>query len=178
MRRIPYLFCLMLLMAPAAAKAQSFEVYGSGGPVINDPGSSFAVGAGIGAGSRLTILFNLERTHVPTRTRFDQNVYSASRGGTILLGTAEVRFAFLGRGRLGPFALAGIAAGVSKPNVNEIFPTPITNDVRAIFFGGGIDVPINTALSVFADARLTGGLEGYDGMIAIAPVRAGMTWRF
>lgn len=45
------------------------------------------------------------------------------RGGTLLLGTAELRFAPLGRRRWGPFALAGVAAGQSRRNVNEISPT-------------------------------------------------------
>ena len=89
-----------------------------------------------------------------------------------------MRFAPFGRGRVGPFALAGIAAGVSRPNVNDVFPDPVTNDVRAFFFGGGIDVPFGDRLSLFADARMTVGTEGYDGIVAVAPLRAGVAWRF
>ena len=95
-----------------------------------------------------------------------------------MLGTGEVRFAPFGRGRLGPFGLAGIAGGVSHPNVNDVFPTRVTNEVRALFLGGGIDVPLSDRLSIFADARMTVGAGGTEGIVAVAPLRAGVAWRF
>lgn len=172
------LLFLLLLLPPNLANAQSFGLYGSAGPTITDAGHSFAAGAGFSPTSRLSFVFSFERTHLSRRTTRDRDTVSNFRGGTLSLGTAEVRFAPFGRGRVGPFALAGIAAGVSRPNVNDVFPDPVTNDVRAFFFGGGIDVPLGDRLSVFADARMTVGTEGYDGIVAVAPLRAGVTWRF
>ena len=178
---MPYirvLLFLILLLAPVVANAQSFGLYASAGPTITDAGNSFAAGAGFSPTSQLSFVFSLERTHLSSRTIRDRNTVSNFRGGTLLLGAAEVRFAPFGRGRVGPFALAGIAAGVSRPNVNDVFPDPVTNDARAFFFGGGIDVPLADRLSVFADARMTVGTEGYDGLVAVAPLRAGVAWRF
>ena len=48
----------------------------------------------------------------------------------------ELRVSLFGRDRITPYALAGFAAGRSGPNVNDIFPTPVVNDVRAPFAGG------------------------------------------
>ena len=172
------LLFLLLLLSPNLANAQSFGLYGSAGLTITDAGHSFAAGAGFSPTSRLSFVFSFERTHLSSRTGHDGNVVSNFRGGTLLLGTGEVRFAPLGHGRVGPFALAGIAAGVSRPNVNDVFPDPVTNDVRAFFFGGGIEVPLGDRLRLFADARMTVGTEGYDGIVAVAPLRAGVAWRF
>jgi hypothetical protein len=175
---IRVLMLMILLLAPGAANAQSFGLYGSAGPTITDAGNSVAARAGFSPTSRLSFLFSFERTHLSSRTSRDGDTVSNFRGGTLFLGTAEVRFAPFGRGRFGPFGLAGIAAGVSHPNVNDVFPTRVTNEVRAFFLGGGIDVPLSDRLSVFADARMTVGAEGTEGMVAVAPVRAGVAWRF
>ena len=95
-----------------------------------------------------------------------------------MLGSVELRFAPLGRDRMGPFALAGFAAGASRPNVNDIFPTPVTNGARAAFAGGGLLVPLGQQFAIYADARMLFGVEGTDGIVAVAPLRAGVTWRF
>ncbi len=105
-------------------------------------------------------------------------VTSAFRGGALTLGTGEVRVGLLRQNRIGPYGLAGFAAGVSRPNVNDTFPEPVTNGVQAIFFGGGVHVPIGERLSAFADARLLLGEEGDDGIAAALPIRAGLAWRF
>jgi len=65
----------------------------------------------------------------------------------------ELRVTPLGRDRVGPYGLIGLAVGVSRPNVNERFPDSVTNDARAIFFGGGIHVPLKERISLFADGR-------------------------
>lgn len=178
MPSIGVLLFVILLLSPGVASAQSFGLYGSAGPTLIDAGHSFAAGAGFSPASRLSFVFGFERTHLSSRTTRDRDTVSHFRGGTLFLGTAEVRFAPLGRGRVGPFALAGIAAGVSRPNVNEVFPDPVTNGARALFFGGGIDVPLGDRFSIIADARMTVGVEGYDGVVAVAPLRAGVAWRF
>lgn len=178
MRTIPVLMFMMLVVSPNVANGQSFELYGSGGPTITDAGNSFAAGAGFSPTSRVAMVFNFERTHIASRTSRDRDVISNFRGGTLFLGTAEVRFAPFGRGRFGPYGLAGVAAGVSRPNVNDIFRTRVTNQVRAVSFGGGVHVPLSERISAFADARMLIGAEGNEGMVAVAPVRAGLAWRF
>ena len=92
---------------------------------------------------------------------------------------AALRVTLLGRDRVGPYALAGMAAGVSRPNVNELFPSRITTEVRGPFFGGGIQVPLRNRVTLFADVRmmLVIGKEA-DGLFAVAPVRAGIAWHF
>lgn len=172
------LIFLAILVCPALANGQSFELHGSAGPTITDAGNSLAAGLGFSPNSRLTLAFDFERTHLATRTSRDGTTTSTFRGGTLLLGTAELRYAPLGRGRVGPYGLAGFAAGVSHPNVNQMFPTRVSNHVRAMFAGGGVDVPITEQIAVFADARIMFGAEGSEGIVAIAPVRVGFAWRF
>ena len=66
---------------------------------------------------------------------------------------------------------------MSRPNVNTAFPDPVANDVRAIFFGGGIHVPVKERVSIFADGRMMVGSEAGE-LLAVAPMRAGVAWRF
>jgi hypothetical protein len=169
---------LILLVAPAVANGQSLELYGSAGPTITDTGNSFAAGAGFSPTSYLALVFTFERTHLSTRTRRYDNVASSFRGGTLFLGTAEVRYTPFRRNRVGPFALAGLATGVSRPNVSEIFRDAVTNHVQAFFVGGGVQVPVGERITVFADARMLVGAEGREGMVAVAPARVGLAWRF
>lgn len=178
MRVIKGLGLLIMLVLPAAANGQSFALYGSAGPTITDKGNSFAVGAGVSATSRFDFVFSFDRTHLSSRTSREGDVVSHFRGGTLQLGTAEVRFMPFGHARVGPFALAGAAAGVSRPNVNEVFPNRITNGVRAVFFGGGINVPFGERFALVADVRMMAGSEGLEGVVAVAPVRGGIVWRF
>ena len=176
---IRVLSCTVLLaVCPTVARGQSVELYGSAGPTITDVGHSVAVGVGVSPTSRLTLAVSVERTHLVSQTRRDAGSVSSFRGGTYLLGSAELRFAPLGRDRVGPFAVAGFAAGVSRPNVNEVFPTPVTNAARAVFGGGGLLVPLGQRLTAFADVRMLVGAEGSEGIVAVAPVRAGVAWRF
>ena len=178
MRIIPGVVLLLFLILPAPAASQSFLVHGSGGPTLVDAGHSLAVGAGFSPASHVTLLFDVERTHLSSRVRSDgRGGVSAFRGGTVTMGTAELRVTLLGRNRITPYGLAGFGAGVSRPNVNEIFPEPRTNGVRAIFFGGGIHVPLRQQLSLFADARVMVGAEAGE-LLAVAPLRAGLAWRF
>jgi hypothetical protein len=69
---------------------------------------------------------------------------------------------------------AGVAAGVSRPHVNEIFATPARNNARTVFGGGGLLAPV----SVFAEARMLFGVEGSEGIVAMVPVHDGLIWRF
>ena len=88
-----------------------------------------------------------------------------------------MRFAILGRHRVGPYVLTGLAAGVSRPNVTRIFPTPVTNEVLASFFGGGVLVPLGDRLAVFADARMMLAV-GKEELLGLVPIRGGIAWHF
>jgi hypothetical protein len=175
---MPVLVSAFLLICPQAARGQSFELYGSAGPTIADAGNSVAAGLGGSPTSRLTVLASVERTHLSTEVRREPGSISYFRGGTYLLGSGALRFAPFGHGRVGPFVLGGFAAGVSRPNVNDAFPTPVTNRAGAVFAGGGLLVPIGARVNAFVDARMMFGVEGTDGIVAVAPVRAGLAWRF
>jgi hypothetical protein len=72
----------------------------------------------------------------------------------------------------------GAARGVSKPNLNAAFPNAVTNDAGAVFFGGGISVPLGDRLGLFSDVRIMIAAEGTEGIIGVVPLRAGLAWRF
>ena len=178
MRVIRGLILLLCLASPSFAAAQSLTLHGSAGPTLVDRGYSFAGGIGYSPTSVLTVLFDVERTHLSSRLSSDgRGGFSGFRGGTLTLGSAHLRVTPFGRDRVGPYGLAGFAAGVSHPTVNETFANPVTNDVRAIFFGGGIHVPLQERLSLFADGRIMIGAEAGE-LLAVAPIRAGVAWRF
>jgi hypothetical protein len=169
---------VFLLLLPVPAKAQSIAVQGSAGPTLSDGGVSLAAGIGFSPISRVTLLAQVERTEIFSRFRDDgRGSRSAFRGGTVTLGTAEVRAALRGRDRWSPYVLGGFGVGVSRPNVNETFPDRVSNTARVIFYGGGVHVPVRDRLSVFADARVMIGDEAGE-LLAIAPLRAGLTWQF
>jgi hypothetical protein len=169
----------LVLFLPGLANAQSLEVYGAAGPTLKDAGNSVAIGAGFSPHSRITLLFNFERTHLSTRISTDDHgVTSRFRGGTLLLGSAELRIVPFGRHRLGPYGFVGLAKGVSRPNVNADFPNRITNDVTAGFAGGGLQIPLGEKVVLFGDVRMTLGAEGVEGIVAVVPLRAGIAIRF
>jgi len=178
MRAIPVVV-LLLMVSPQVADAQSFEVHASAGPIITDGGYSVAAGAGFSPTKHLTAAFNVERTHLSSRTTSDgRGGVSGFRGGTLVLGSGELQVTPLGHNRVGPYGLVGFAAGVSHPNVTATFPDRVTNSAAALFFGGGIHVPVSERLSFFADVRMMIGAEGPEGIVAIVPVRGGIAWRF
>jgi hypothetical protein len=177
MRLIPALTLALGLGAAAQAHAQSAMLHASGGPTLVDRGYSLAGGAAWLPLSRLSVGVSVERTHLFTRVRGDGRSTSAFRGGTLTVGTAELQLSLFPRARWTPYLLAGGAAGRSRPNVNATFPAAVTNDVRAVFAGGGIHVPLGANLAVFADARMMVGDEANE-LLAVAPLRAGLSWRF
>ena len=168
----------LLLASPCIASAQSFELQGSAGPTLVDAGYSLAGGIGFSPTSHLTVQFDAERTYLSSRLSSDgRGGVAGFRGGTLTLGSAQLRVTPLGRDRVGPYGLVGFSVGVSRPNVNEAFPDSVTNDVRGIFFGGGIHVPVKERVSIFADGRMMVGSEAGE-LLAIAPIRAGVALRF
>ena len=178
MRVIRGLIFLLCVAIPCIARAQSFTVQGAAGATLVDSGYSLAGGIGYSPTSRLAVLFDVERTHLSSRVSSDgRGGFSSFRGGTLTLGSAQLRVTPFGRDRVGPYGLVGFAAGVSHPTVNEMFRNPVTNDVRAIFFGGGIHVPLQERLSFFADGRMMIGAAAGE-LLAVAPIRAGIAWSF
>jgi hypothetical protein len=182
--RTPVPVILLLLSAfflrpPALASGQTFSAHVSAGPTVTDAGYSFAGGLGFSPAARVTLAANVERTHLFSRSTSDgRGGFSSFRGGTLTLGSAELQVAPRGRNRVGPYGLVGFAAGQSRPNVNATFPNPVVNEARAVFFGGGVIAPIGERLSIFIDARMMIGAEGIEGIVAVAPIRAGIGWRF
>ncbi|NOT25009.1 MAG: hypothetical protein HOP16_02800 [Acidobacteria bacterium] len=175
---MPGLLVFLLVGYPSAAHAQSFAVHASAGPTLIDSGYSLAAGVGFFPDSPLAILVGVERTHLSTETSAEgRDSFSTFRGGTLTLAAAELRVAPFGRDRVGPYGLVGFAAGRSRPNVNAQFPESVTNDVRAALFGGGLYVPLGARASLFADGRLMIGSEGGE-LLAVAPIRIGLAWRF
>ena len=177
LRIIPAFATLLFALSSGVATAQSVVVNGSAGPTMVDSGYSVAGSVGFAPTSHLTLLLNLERTHLFSRVTRNERGGSSFRGGTTTLGAAELRVSLLRRDRVTPYGLVGFAAGVSQPNVTGTFRDRVTNDVRATFFGGGIQVPLRDRLSLFADARIMVGAEA-DELWAVLPVRAGITWQF
>lgn len=145
------------------------------GPTLTLVGGGNVLSAAFGysLGSRLELLLNVERNHVPF-----QLYGSSTRGGTLTFVSGEVRFALRPAGRVSPFALAGAGGGVSRPNVNAEFPDRVRNHLRVLYIGGGVRVPLRRGFSLVGDARCMIGLEGYDGVLGVWPVRAGVAWRF
>jgi hypothetical protein len=82
------------------------------------------------------------------------------------------------RDRIGPYGLAGVATGRSRPNVNAVFPDRVNNRAGGLVLGGGLHVPVSDRFSAFADVRMIVGAEGVEGMFGVAPVRAGVAWAF
>jgi hypothetical protein len=172
---------LLTSLGPAVAEAQTtgrFSVQAGGGPTLRDSGNVVAAAIGFAPASRVEILFNVERDHLPTRVEQFDNVTSVTRGGTLTYASGELRVSFLPPDRVSPFVLAGAGAGRSRLNVNEHFPSPVENDLQVLYFGGGVRVPLGDRVSLFGDVRIVAGAEGGDGLIALYPVRAGLLWRF
>ena len=104
---------------------------------------------------------------------------SSARSGTLTVAAAALRVSLRGRDRVGPYGLAGIAAGVWRSNVTDVFPNPVTTGVRAPFFGGGIQVPLADRVTFFADYRMMLVVgEDADELFAVSPIRAGLAWHF
>ena len=177
--RAPSASMLLLFLVSSAASAQSLVVQGSAGPTITDAGYSLAAGVGLSLNSRLTVVFDVERTHLSSRVTSDgRGGGTAFRGGTLTVAVAEVRATIFPRNHASPYVLGGFGAGVSEPSVNEMFTERATNQARVLFVGGGIHIPLREQLSLFGDVRMVFGAEGNDGIVAYAPLRAGVAWRF
>jgi hypothetical protein len=148
------------------------------GPLWKSGGHTLSAGFGFSPISRVDLLVNVERDHLPFQRDTFGDVYSLTRGGTLTTVSGEVRASLLPPHRVSPYAFAGMGFGESRPTVNAEFPTPVKNDLRTVYFGGGLRVPVRGGLSIFGDARLMLAMEGNDGFSGVWPVRAGLMWRF
>ena len=174
--RVLIALAVLSALAPAAASAQvSFQ--GGVGTNLNGGGNSQSVAAGFWAGDRVGFLVGAERIHLPTEVNTYENVSSATRGGTTTFISGEVRWLAFGSNRVSPYVLVGAGRGSSRPNVNDIFPDPVTNDATVFFSGGGIQAPVTEHVSVFADMRFMVHIER-DSPYLFLPVRGGLAWRF
>jgi opacity protein-like surface antigen len=176
---LPLLLLLSIMGAPSVAEAQALAVHAAAGPTLVDAGYSFAAGVSYSPTSRLTLLFQYDHSHINSRTTGDgRGSVTNFRGGTLFLGSAELRVTPFRRDRIGPYGLAGLAAGLSRPNVNAVFPDRVNNRAGGLVLGGGMHFPVNDRFSAFADVRMIVGAEGVEGMFGVAPVRAGVAWAF
>jgi hypothetical protein len=148
------------------------------GPTLIGGGNVVSGAFGYSPTSWFELLLNVERIHLPFEMERFPDGFSVTRGGTLTFASGELRVALLPAARVSPFAMAGIGGGVSRPNVNAQFPDPVRNDLRVLYVGGGVRVPLRRGFSLLGDVRGVLALEGNDGVLAILPVRAGVAWRF
>ena len=167
--------------APHDAESESrhhLSVQVAAGPTVIGGGNVLSAAFGYSPASRLELLLNVERIHLPFQLNRLPDGYSATRGGTMTFVSGELRLALLPAARVAPFAMAGVGGGVSRPNVNAEFPDRVRNDLRVLYFGGGVRVPLRRGFSLVGEARAMVALEGYDTVLGVWPVRAGVAWRF
>jgi hypothetical protein len=185
MRAMVVIVSLLFLLIPHVVTGQTsiatparLSLQVAGGPTLTGGGNVLAAAFGYSPASRLELLLNVERNHLPFQLKRFADGYSTTRGGTMTFVSGELRLALRPADRVSPFAIAGIGGGVSRPNVNAEFPDPVRNDLRVLYVGGGVRIPLRRGFSVVGDARATLALEGNDGILAVWPVRAGVAWRF
>ena len=179
---------LLLLLMPQVVTGQTPDTSRAGlqrlslqagaGPLLNSGGHTLFAAFGFSPISRVDLVVNVERQHLPFQRDTFSDGFSITRGGTLTSVSGELRASVFPPHRVSPYGLAGIGGGVSRPTVNDAFPVPVENDLRVVYFGGGVRVPIRNGLSVFGDARAMLALEGGDGIMGVWPVRAGVAWRF
>jgi hypothetical protein len=176
----------MLGLSTVAAAGQEsttaerqFSLEAGGGFQIRYRGSMQSVAFGIAPSRSLTVLLHLTRSYVRDELEFYDDGYSIERGGTDTVLSGEVRYAFLPRRRLSPFVLGGMGRGISRPNVNELFPNLGDRNIHVIYWGGGVRMPLQPRVDAFVDLRLMMLVEGESDYFAVRmPVRAGVAWRF
>ena len=176
---------LWLVFVPRLVNAQTAErefdrvsVQAAAGPLLQSGGHHLSAAIGFSPFSRLDLVVNVERNQLPFQRDTFTDGYSLTRGGTLTTVSGELRVSALPPHRVSPYGFAGIGRGESRPTVNEAFPTPVKNELRVVYFGGGLRVPLRGGLNIFGDARGMLALEGADGLLGVWPVRIGVGWRF
>jgi hypothetical protein len=176
-------FLAVLIAAPAHASDEQpgshapFSVNFGLGSHVNDGGNMQSLSLGYTGWRDVTLLVNVERDHVPTQVRTYPGGSAETRGGTVTSVSGEVQYAVPLAGRVSPFFLAGLGAGISRPNVTGNFADRVTNVARLGYAGGGVRVTLRPQLDLFVDGRFMLFAER-DVLGARVPIRAGVTWRF
>jgi hypothetical protein len=178
---------LLLLVSPQVVAGQTpgttraeferFSLQVGAGPLLNSGGHTMSAAFGVSPISRVDLVVNVERAHLPFQRDTFSGGLSITRGGTLTWVSGEVRASVFPPHRVSPYGFAGIGGGMSRPTVNDAFPDPAENDLGVVYFGGGVRVPIRGGFSLFGDARAMLALEG-DALLGVWPVRAGVAWRF
>ena len=155
------------------AADRPFSVHLAVGSHLSEGGHLQSLSLGYDASGGVSLLVNVERNHVPTRLRS----FSATRGGTLTSLSGELRYTVPVGGRVSPFVVAGLGAGISRPNVNDHFSNAVSNTARFAYAGGGVRVRLRPRLDWFIDGRFQLMAER-DVLAGRLPIRAGLTWRF
>lgn len=193
MRAVAVAVSVMFLLMPHPATGQTpiassdaghkrrdrVSLQAAAGHTVLDPASTLSAALGYSPGSRVELLLNVERLHLPFQlTNYPDGGYSVSRGAKMTFVSGELRVALTPPKRVTPFVLVGAGGGISRPNVNAYFPNPVRNDLRVMYGGGGVRVPMRGGLSFVGDTRAMLGLEGYDSVMCAWSARAAVAWRF
>jgi hypothetical protein len=184
--RAAWLLCAIAalqLARPAISAAQDtgvgVSVQGAIGSHLGDGGDTQSAGLGIWFGTRFGVVVNAERSHVPSDVTYYPDGYAATRGATTRFVSGEFRYVPVTYKRLSPYVLMGMGRGVSRPNVNEFFPIPVTHTVTLVFPGFGASVRLTDHLSAFADLRIMfQSRDGEPDAGMFGPIRGGLAWRF
>jgi hypothetical protein len=177
---------LLILIGPGVVAGQTsgagrldrFTFQAATGPLLQSGGHTVSAAVGFSPISRIDLLVNVERDVLPFERETFSDGYSITRGGELTFLSGEIRASLFPPHRVSPYVLAGFGGGTSRPTVNEFFPNEVKNELRVVYFGGGLRAPIRGGLSIFADARAMLALEDNDGILGVWPVRAGVAWRF
>ena len=176
---VTFLVAVCPVVAAGQGKGISVTAHGAAGSHIGDGGNSQSLGLGIWFGEHLGVVLNAERSHVPSEVTFFEDGYSTRRGGKTRFITAEFRFAPITYKRVSPYLIVASGRGISRPDVNEFFPRPVTHKVMLQGPGVGVRVAVTDHLSAFSDVRfLFQSRRGEPDAGAIGPIRGGLSWRF
>jgi len=191
MRGFAAVVCLLFVLGSRVLDAQTPDDGNQPGPLSvhlaagatlahadESAGDLQSVSIGYSPTPKLTILMGGWRIYRPTKVqRYPDGVTAYTRGGTTQFVSCEVRFMLGSDERVVPYAFTGGGFGVSRSNVNDIFPYRTTNVAYVAFGGGGLSVPLSPRLRASADFGIF-SLGEQDFMRSILPFRAGLELRF
>lgn len=189
--RIGGLLLVLVALVPHVATAQGrsgrpvgtpdcrLSLEAAAGPQISYVGSTLSAALGFAPARRLTLLLGVERSYVKDKVEQFDDGYAFERGGTETFISGALRYVFLADRRVSPYVAGGMGRGRSRPSVNEFFPEPNEKNVTAIFYGGGVRIPLSPRIDTFVDGRFIMTQEGASDYFSVRlPVRGGIAWRF
>jgi hypothetical protein len=121
--------------ATRASSGIRVSVLAAIGSHIGDGGDAQSISLGVSFRERFGVVVNAERSYVPTDVTFFEDGYSASRGATTRFISGEFCYIPATYKRISPYVIGGVGRGVSRPNVNEVFPDRVTHKVTLQFPG-------------------------------------------